>query len=249
MNQSRVAQVSLLFWVVKILTTGAGETGADFLDHAYDPVIVVLLSFLALVLALIWQLKSGRFSALKYWTTVTVLSVFGTLAADAVHVVVGVPYWLSTLVFAVALIAALAVWYAREGTLQMSEITTFPREAFYWAVVIITFALGTAAGDWLAMGLNLGFLGGTFVFASLFAIPLIAKRWIPTQQTALFWLAYTFTRPMGASFADWLALPPERGGLGYGTLAVTLLWLVLIAVVVFASSRPARQPASRKDRP
>jgi len=238
---SRVAQVTFLFWVIKILTTGMGETGADYLDHTYEPVIVVVAAFVALVLALVWQLSSPKYSALRYWTAVTMVSVFGTLAADAVHVVIGVPYWVSTVAFAVALVAAFAAWKRTHGNLEMAHINTRSRELFYWLIVLISFALGTAAGDWIAMGLGLGFLAGSVLFTAAFAAPLLLQRVPGVSATLAFWLAYTFTRPMGASIADWLALPSERGGLGYGTLAITLVWTSLIIAVASLSARPARK--------
>jgi len=228
---SRVAAVNLVFWVIKILSTGLGETGADYLDHKYDPVIVVILSGIVLAFSLIWQLRSHQYSAIRYWTAVIMVSVFGTLAADAVHVILGVPYWASTAFFAVTLGAVFLLWRRLEGSLEMSSITSTRAEIIYWTAVMTTFALGTAAGDWMAMGLGFGFLGGTLVFTVCFVAPMVLGKARLLQGTMAFWLAYTFTRPMGASFADWLALPPERGGLGLGTLNVTLFWLAAVVLV------------------
>jgi len=237
MPLSRVAPIGLLFWSLKILSTGAGETGADFLDHTYSPLLIVAVSFLALVVSLVIQLKATKFSSVKYWTAIVMVSIFGTLAADAVHVVFGIPYWVSTLAFTLALVSVFIVWHRTEKTLEMANINTFRRELFYWTTVMVTFALGTAAGDWMAMDLHLGFLTGALVFTLLFVIPLVFSS-VGVQTTITFWLAYTFTRPMGASFADWLALPPARGGLGFGTLPVTLAWLGLILLVaVFSFKR------------
>jgi len=248
---SRVAQVSTSFWVIKILSTGMGETGADYLDHKYNPVWVVLGAGVVLGTSLLWQLTARRYSALRYWTAVIMVSVFGTLAADAVHVLVGVPYWVSTAGFTVALIGVFILWNRLEGTPDMSNINTTRRELIYWTAVMITFALGTAAGDWLAMGLGLGFLVATLVFTAGYVLPLWVRRrrWLP--EAMAFWFAYTLTRPMGASFADWLALPPTRGGLGFGTLPVTLIWTVGIVLVAVATGyrgalkRPALNASRR----
>jgi uncharacterized membrane-anchored protein len=239
MLRSRVAKVSLVFWIIKILSTGLGETGADYLDHTYSPIAIVALAFVALIASLIWQLSAKRYSALRYWLAVVMVSVFGTLAADAVHVALGVEYWVSTLVFAVALVLIFGLWFRQEGRLEMSDINTARRELYYWAAVMASFALGTAAGDWMAISLGLGFLGGTFVFTLLFALPLVLRRLGWLASVPAFWVAYTFTRPMGASFADWLALPPERGGLGLGTLLVTGLWFILILIAL--AIRPGRR--------
>lgn len=229
----RVAQVSLVFWVLKILSTGLGETGADYLDHTFEPIAVVAVAFVALLASLIWQLVAKQYSALRYWLTVVMVSVFGTLAADAVHVALGVPYWVSTSVFAISLLLVFALWWRLEGNLQISKVNTLRRELLYWAIVMCTFALGTAAGDWLAMGLSFGFLAAGLVFTVFFVVPLLLNLRSTALATLAFWFAYTFTRPMGASFADWLALPPERGGIGLGTLTVTLVWLALTGLVLW----------------
>lgn len=244
---SRVAQVTTTFWIIKILSTGMGETGADYLDHKYSPVIVVLAAGLALAASLIWQLGSRYYSPLRYWLAVIMVSVFGTLAADAVHVVIGVPYWASTAAFTLALIAVFALWRRLAGTPDMSQINSIRRELIYWVAVMITFALGTAAGDWMAMGLGFGFLVGTGIFTVGYLLPLGLGRTHRLNSAVAFWLAYTFTRPMGASFADWLALPPSRGGLGFGTLPVTVLWTVAIVVVALVH-RSVNNVSNRKRR-
>lgn len=243
-NKSRVAQVSLAFWVIKILTTGMGETLADYLDHRYSPILVVVISGLVLTGAIAWQFAARHYSSTRYWFAVVMVSVFGTLAADAVHVALSIPYWASSMFFAVALALVFVIWAKVEPNLAMSRITTRRAEFFYWAAVMATFALGTAAGDWIALGLGLGFLAGTFVFTVGFALPLLLGRMRSIPTTLGFWLAYTFTRPMGASFADWLALPPARGGIGLGTLNVSLIWIALILVALIFTGRPLRAKVS-----
>jgi len=240
---SKVAKVTGTFWAIKILSTGMGETGADYLDHKYSPILVVALAGIALAGALWWQFSARTYSAIKYWTAVIMVSVFGTLAADAVHVALSIPYWASTLAFSLALVVIFALWHRIDKRLAMDQITTRRREFFYWCAVMATFALGTAAGDWLALGLGFGFLIGAVIFTAGYLIPVLLGRAKLLPATFAFWLAYTFTRPMGASFADWLALPPARGGLGYGTLNVTLIWLaaiVVVLVLVGRRKRPAR---------
>jgi uncharacterized membrane-anchored protein len=234
---SRVAPVTLTFWIIKILSTGMGETGADYLDHKYPPVIVVLGAGLALMAALLWQLGARRYSAIRYWVAVIMVSVFGTLAADAVHVLIGVPYWASTAAFSVALVLVFWAWRKLEGTPDMNQINSTRRELIYWVAVMVTFALGTAAGDWMAFGLGFGFLVGTAVFTVGFLLPLWLGKARMLSSALSFWLAYTFTRPMGASFADWLALPHQRGGLGFGTLPVTLFWTLAIVLVLAVVGR------------
>jgi len=243
-NKSRVAQVSLSFWVIKILTTGMGETLADYLDHKYAPILVVLISGLVLLAAMAWQFAARHYAAIRYWFVVVMVSVFGTLAADAVHVALSIPYWASSLFFAMVLAAIFAIWARFEPNLAMSKITSRRAEFFYWAAVMATFALGTAAGDWIALGLGFGFLVGTIVFSAGFALPLVLGKMRGIPATLGFWLAYTFTRPMGASFADWLALPPARGGIGLGTLNVSLIWIALILVALVFTSRPLRAKVS-----
>ncbi len=219
---AKVPQITATFWVIKILTTGMGEALADYFDHQYDPVIVVVLSGLALAVVLWLQFSANRFIAWRYWSAVSLVSVFGTLAADAVHVIFGVPYWVSSLVFLGALVALFAIWKAVEGQISIARITTKRREVFYWAVVMATFALGTAAGDMTAITFNWGFLASGVIFTLAFAIPLLLNTALRANSVLAFWLAYVITRPLGASCADWLALPAERGGVGLGTLPVSL---------------------------
>jgi len=243
MTKSKVAQVGLVFWILKILSTGMGETLADFFDHRYNPVIVVAISGIVLAVSLVWQIRVGTYSATRYWFAVVMVSVFGTLAADAVHVILGVPYWVSTVLFLLALLVIFALWKRIDGHLAMGEISSLRSELFYWAAVMATFALGTAAGDWLAMGLGFGFLVGTAIFTAGYLLPLGLGKSKLLPGTFSFWWAYTLTRPMGASFADWLALPPARGGLGYGTWNVSLVWIGLIVVMLLVVSRAPRKAA------
>ena len=229
---SKVPEITVLFWVIKVLTTGMGETASDFLAHTIGPLVSVPLGFLGFAVAFVIQMRSPTYVAWKYWLAVVMVSVFGTMAADILHVGIGIPYIVSTTVFAITLGLLLWQWRVHEGTLSIHSIHTKPRELFYWGTVLATFALGTAAGDMTAVTFGWGYLTSGIVFAILFAVPLVAQSRWGAPEVAMFWTAYIITRPLGASFADWLALPPARGGIGLGTGLVTVLWSVAIAALV-----------------
>lgn len=229
---ARVPELTALFWVLKVLTTGMGETASDYLVHTIDPVIAVGLSGLALVGALAAQLTARRYVPWVYWTAVAMVSVFGTVAADVAHVGLGVPYIVSTVAFAASLVVVLWLWHRSEGTLSVHSIHTRRRELFYWATVLTTFALGTAAGDLTAVVLGLGYLGSAVLFAAAFAVPALGYWRVRRRPVLAFWTAYVITRPLGASVADWMGVSPARGGLGLGTGPVTLAWAAAIAVIV-----------------
>ncbi|WP_426505638.1 hypothetical protein ACPPVO_47935 [Dactylosporangium sp. McL0621] len=242
---AKVPQVTALFWIIKVLTTGMGETASDFLAHTVAPPVAVGLGGLGLAGALILQLRVRRYRAGVYWFAVVMVSVFGTMAADVLHVGLGVPYLLSTIGFAVVLAAVLALWYAAERTLSIHSITTPRRECFYWATVLVTFALGTAAGDLTAVTFGWGYLLSGGIFAVLIALPALAFRTGTLNAVVAFWTAYVITRPLGASFADWMGVSHERGGLGLGTGPVTAVWAALIVglVAYLAITGADREPA------
>ncbi|WP_225845233.1 hypothetical protein [Streptomyces sp. HPF1205] len=224
-------RITVGFWVTKVLTTGMGETTSDFLGHTVNPAVAGLVGLIGLVLALRWQLRSDRHSPWIYWLAVVMVSVFGTMAADVIHVIAGVPYAVSTAFFFLLLIAVLAVWRRSEGTLSIHTIGTPRRERFYWATVLTTFALGTAAGDLTATTLHLGYFSSGMLFAALIAVPALA-RLLGLDPVTSFWWAYVLTRPLGASFADWMGVDRSRGGLGWGTGPVSLALAALIALAV-----------------
>ncbi len=233
--------MTLFFWVTKVLTTGMGETTSDFLATHLDQVVAVGLGGIAFVAALALQFSARRYTAWIYWTAVVMVSVFGTMAADVLHVGLGIPYAVSTAFYAVVLAAVLTAWYATERTLSIHSIRTRRREGFYWATVMATFALGTALGDWTATTLHLGYWASGVLFAVLIAVPVVAHRWFGMNPVPAFWFAYIVTRPLGASFADWMAVTRVRGGLGWGTGPVSLAWAVAILGFVgylAAASRP-----------
>ncbi len=229
---SKVPQVTVLFWIIKVLTTGMGETTSDYLAKRYEPVLVVGVVGLVFLASLAAQLLVRRYLAAVYWFAIVMVSVFGTMVADVLHIVLGVPYAVSTVVFATALAAIFALWYRVEGTLSIHSIRTRRRELFYWATVLATFALGTAAGDLTATTLHLGYLTSGILFAIVIAVPAVAHGWFGMNAVLAFWFAYVTTRPLGASFADWLGVPAARGGVDLGTGPVSLTLGAVIVVLV-----------------
>ncbi|MGW0577447.1 COG4705 family protein [Streptomyces sp. NPDC002920] len=177
------------------------------------------------------QFAARRYVAWIYWTAIVTVSVFGTMAAEVLHVGLGVPYTLSTPFFLVTLAVVFALWYRGEGTLSIHSIHTRRRESFYWAAVLATFALGTAAGD-LTATIGFGYLGSAVLYAAAIGVPAVANRWGGLNAVAAFWAAYVITRPLGASVADWMAVGHDRGGLGLGLGPVTMSWTVAILVLV-----------------
>jgi uncharacterized membrane-anchored protein len=224
----KVPEITAFFWIIKLLTTAMGEATSDFLVFKINPYLAVMLGGLALVAALALQFAARRYVAWIYWLAVSMVAVFGTMAADVLHVQLGVPYVLSTTLFAVALAVVFAAWHASEKTLSIHSIYNRRREAFYWATVMATFALGTAAGDMTATTLGLGYFSSGLLFAGLIVVPALAYYKFGLNEVLAFWLAYIVTRPLGASFADWMGKSRAVGGLGLGDGAVSLALTVVI---------------------
>jgi len=228
----KVPEITVIFWLAKILTTAMGESTSDYLVFRINPYVAVSLGGVGLAIALALQFSTRRYIPWIYWLTVTMVAIFGTMAADVLHIQFGVPYIASTILFAVILIAVFTVWYRGERTLSIHSITNPRREVFYWAAVMATFALGTAAGDMTAVTLGLGYFSSGLLFAGLIAIPALAYWLLGLNEIMAFWLAYILTRPLGASFADWAGKPQRIGGLGKGDGAVSAILAVLIIGVV-----------------
>jgi uncharacterized membrane-anchored protein len=228
----RVPEITVFFWIIKMLTTGMGETTSDFLVRQINPVVAVALGGIGLAVAMALQLSVRRYIPWVYWLAVTMVAIFGTMAADFLHIGLGIPYWISTAGFSVALAVIFGLWYMTEKTLSIHSIYTFRRELFYWAAVMATFALGTAAGDMTASTLGLGYFSSGILFAVLFAIPMIARRRFGLNEVVAFWFAYIMTRPLGASLADWIGRPQELGGVGLGTGQISLILAIVIAGLV-----------------
>jgi uncharacterized membrane-anchored protein len=213
--------------------------------HQLPPVVAVALGGIALAAALSLQFATRRYVPWVYWLTVAAVGVFGTMAADVLHVGLGIPYLVSTTFFAVALAVIFALWYATEKTLSIHSIYTARRELFYWAAVMATFALGTAAGDMTAVTLHLGYLASGVMFAFVILIPALGHLRFGLNAIFAFWFAYIVTRPLGASFADWMGVPQARGGLDLGPGPVSLaLSVLIVGFVVYLSV--SRRDVSRK---
>jgi uncharacterized membrane-anchored protein len=228
---AKVPEITALFWVIKVLTTGMGEAASDGLGQT-SLVLGGVVGVGGLALALWLQLRSRTYHAPTYWFAVVMVAIFGTIAADVVHVILGLPYAVTTVGYALATAAVFALWYRSEGTLSIHSIYTSRRELFYWTTVLLSFALGTAAGDLTALALHWGFLASGWLFLALIAVPLLLWR-SGLSGTAAFWPAYVLTRPLGASFADWLGKEHTKGGgLGYGDSPVALVALAVIAALV-----------------
>ncbi|HMH58864.1 MAG TPA: hypothetical protein VK537_06765 [Galbitalea sp.] len=231
---SKVPEITAVFWITKVLTTGMGESTSDYLVLTLGPAIAIGIGAVVFALAIIVQFRVRRYIAGVYWFAVVMVSVFGTMAADVLHVGLGIPYLISTIFFSVVLAAIFATWYLTQRSLSIHSITTRPRELFYWATVLTTFALGTASGDLTATSFHLGYLGSGILFAVVIAVPAIAWWKFRLNAIPAFWFAYVTTRPLGASFADWMAVSHQRGGLNWGTGPVSLaLSIVILGFVVY----------------
>ena len=229
---NKVPEITLFFWIIKILTTGMGEVTSDYLANHIDPVIAVTFTGICLLVALAVQLLIRKYVAWIYWLNVIMVSIFGTMAADVLHVGFGISYLVSTTFFVIVLTIIFITWYACEKTLSIHSIFTRRREFFYWATVLTTFALGTAAGDMTATTMNLGYFFSGVMFAVLIAIPAIGYLKFGLNEIFAFWFAYIITRPVGASFADWMGVSTSRGGLGIGTGVVSLVLTIIIVCLV-----------------
>jgi uncharacterized membrane-anchored protein len=242
----KVPEITAYFWIVKALTTAMGESTSDFLVHAMPPVVAVLLGFVGFIVALALQLAARTYRVWRYWFAVAMVGVFGTMAADVLHVGLGVPYAVSTVGFALLLAVVFAGWFSTEHTLSMHSVCAGRREAFYWAAVIATFALGTAAGDLAATTLHLGFLAAGVGFAVLILVPDAGYARFGWNAVACFWISYVLTRPVGASFADWFGVSHARGGLALGSGPVSVVLTVLILVLVAYLARTRIDVPSRR---
>jgi uncharacterized membrane-anchored protein len=234
---NKVPEVTLAFWIIKIMSTTVGETGADYLAVHVGLGTTVTDAIMAslLLAALLVQLRKRRYVPWIYWLTVVLVSVVGTQITDALTDRLGVSLYVSTAVFAATLGATFAIWYAAERTLSIQTIVTTRRELFYWAAILFTFALGTAAGDLATEALGLGFELGVVVCGALIAAIAIAYH-LGANAVLTFWLAYILTRPLGASLGDLLSQASEYGGLGLGTIYTSIAFLtVIIGLVAFVS--------------
>ncbi|HWD08785.1 MAG TPA: hypothetical protein VHA57_06790 [Actinomycetota bacterium] len=226
----KVPEVTIWFWVAKLATTAMGEATSDFLAHKFGPIVAGSVGALVFAGAICLQFWVRRYVTWVYWLAVAMVAVFGTMAADGLHIELHIPYAVTTTMYIIGLAAVFAVWYWSEQTLDIHSINNPRREFFYWATVLATFALGTAAGDLTAVTLHLGYFSSVLLFALLILIPAVAYRWLGMNEVFAFWFAYVLTRPLGASVADWVGFAHSRGGLGLGS--GTFAWLLTFAIVV-----------------
>ncbi|KJD45805.1 membrane protein [Paenibacillus terrae] len=231
---NKVPEVTIFFWIIKIMTTTVGETAADFLNFnlhwglTRTTVVMIVL----LLVTLLFQFRSRKYIPGIYWLVVTLVSVVGTLVSDNLVDHIGISLQVTTTVFALALLVTFTLWYGSEKTLSIHSIYTIKREIFYWATIFFTFALGTAAGDLISEGLDLGYWRSAFMFASLIGIVTIAYYGFKFNAVWSFWMAYIVTRPLGASLGDYLSQSHADGGLGLGTAGTSVIFLVTILTLV-----------------
>jgi uncharacterized membrane-anchored protein len=230
---NKVPQVTLIFWVIKVLSTTVGETGADYLAVHVGLGANVTMTGMAFLLlfALLLQLRANRYVPWIYWLTVVLVSIVGTEITDLLTDKLEISLYVSTAVFACALAATFAIWFAVERTLSIRTIITTRRELFYWAAILFTFALGTAAGDLASEALGLGFQLGAVVFVVLIGFVAVFYQ-LGTDPVLTFWLAYILTRPLGASLGDLLSQSRNYGGAGLGTVHTSLAFLTVIIALV-----------------
>ncbi|MBA2515728.1 MAG: hypothetical protein H0V22_00150 [Solirubrobacterales bacterium] len=231
---NKVPEVTLYFWIIKILCTTVGETAADYLNVnlGFGLTNTTYAVSAILAIALVFQFRLRYYVPTVYWLAVVLISVVGTLITDNLVDNLGVALTTSTAVFAVALAATFAAWYASEKTLSIHTVVTSRREAFYWLTVLFTFALGTAAGDLLAEKIALGYWKSALVFGAAIGVVTAAHYLLKLNAILAFWLAYILTRPLGASIGDYLSQPRDKGGLALGTTGTSVIFLVAIASVV-----------------
>ncbi len=254
---NKVPEITLYFWIIKILCTTIGETAADYLNTTLNLGLngTSLVMGALLIVVLIFQFRAKKYVPSIYWLAVVLLSVVGTLITDNLTDNLGVSLTTTTIVFSIALALTFAAWYATEKTLSIHSILTTRREAFYWLAILFTFALGTAAGDLSAEKFNLGYLNSLFIFAGLIAVitighyvvkGLMAKghKYQSTNAVLAFWLAYILTRPLGASIGDYLSQSPDDGGLGLGTTNTSFIFLALILCMVIYLTITKKDQAS-----
>ncbi len=241
---SKVPEVIALFWAVKILTTAGGEATSDYLK-TYGNFGAGSIEIVLILVGLVWQFSTRRYQAYAYWFLAFAVATTGTGVADFIHLDLHVPYIGTTILWAAVLAGVFWGWQRSEGTLSIHSIVIQRREAFYWATVFATFALGTALGDLTAISLNIGYLPSGLMFAVIILLPALARLQFGLGSIAAFWMSYVVTRPLGASFADWIDKPKSGTGLGVGDgpTAVAFAIAVFALVSYLALARPDIQAA------
>jgi uncharacterized membrane-anchored protein len=228
---AKVPEITAIFWVLKLITTGMGEAMSDFLGNESVPLAAAVGVF-GIAIAYRIQMNRREYSAPYYWSMVMMVAIFGTMIADGIHDGTGLGYLVTTPLFAILTAAVFVLWYRSERTLSIHTINTRRRESYYWAAVLATFALGTAAGDMTATSLHLGYFDSVLLFSAVILIPAIGWRTGKLNPIFSFWFAYVLTRPIGASFADWFSKPHSITGLGLGDGTVSGLALIVFVALV-----------------
>ena len=238
---NRVPKVTAAFWIIKVLATTVGETGADYLsaDLKLGLSNTSYIMSGVLLIALLNQFRLKRYIPVSYWIVVVLMSITGTLITDRLVEELGVSLVTTTIVFSIVLAVIFALWYLTEKTLAMHSINTVKRELFYWAAILFTFALGTATGDLVAEALQLGYTQATLIFGLLIAAVAISYYYLRINAVLAFWIAYILTRPLGASTGDLLSQPAENGGFGLGTVGTSMLFLsIIVSLIIYISVKP-----------
>jgi uncharacterized membrane-anchored protein len=248
---NKVPEVTLYFWIIKILCTTVGETAADYLNVdlklGLNGTTYIMGSLLLVVL--FFQFRARKYVPGLYWLAVVLISIVGTLITDNLVDNLGVTLVTTTIVFGIALAVTFAVWYASERTLSIHTIFTTRREAYYWSAILFTFALGTAAGDLAAERLALGYWKSALVFGAAIGIVTVAHYGLRLNAVLAFWIAYILTRPLGASIGDYLSQPTDSGGLGLGTTGTSAIFLTTILVLVVYLTVTRRDVIARRGVP
>lgn len=231
---NKVPEVTVFFWLVKMMSTTVGETAADFLTYNLHMglVITTVITGILFLGTLILQLKTKQYVPWVYWSTVVMISVLGTLITDDLVDNFGVALQTTTTVFSLALLVTFVLWFASEKTLSIHSIDTTKRELYYWTAILFTFALGTSAGDQVAESLNVGYALSGMIFGALIGLSALAYYILNANPVLIFWVAYILTRPFGASFGDYLSQPAENGGLALGTTSTSIIFIFVITVLV-----------------
>ncbi|MEA2447696.1 MAG: hypothetical protein QOK47_1333 [Actinomycetota bacterium] len=242
---NKVPEVTIFFWIIKVLATTVGETAADFLAENLNLGLTNTTYLMAalLVVALVFQFRARRYVPGIYWLAVVLISIVGTLVTDNLVDNLGVSLVTTTIAFTIALAATFGTWYSSEKTLSIHTIFTTKREAFYWLAILFTFALGTAAGDLLAESLNVGYGLSAVIFAGAIGLVALAYYSFGMGEVLAFWIAYILTRPLGASLGDLLSQDRDAGGLGLGTVGTSAIFLLtILGCVIYLAISKRDQP-------
>lgn len=245
---NKVAEVTLAFWIMKVIATTLGETTGDFISQTLNLGYVVGLGITGvfLVLALVLQIRSARFHPVLFWTAIVATTTAGTEISDMMDRTFGLGYTSGSILLAAGLFAALAVWYWRDRSLSVDPITRKDTEIMFWVAVLFSNSLGTAFGDYLVDDAGLGYMIAALVCSAIIAVVLILHYRKAMNEIALFWVAFVFTRPFGATFGDFLTKPVQHGGLNLGTYNASLVCVILMGGIIFFSSRDQEAVATQR---